>query len=69
MLSYILLNHNRKTLLNNYIDGNFNEAVHKGYKGFLELVKDFLLAYSDDKGIEKLNVAMRYVTLLLKDNE
>ena len=69
MLSYILLNPNRKTLLNNYIDANFNEAVHKGYKEFFESVKRFLLAYNDDKGIEKLNVAMRYITLLLKDNE
>ena len=59
-------NRERSDMLENYIQNCFNEPGHDKYKVFFDSLKKYLLAYSGDEGVNKLQVLMRYVELLKK---
>ena len=56
----------RSIYLDNYVDNCFNEAEHQNFRSFLKAMKNCLLIFPQDKGIDALHRILRYVDLLIK---
>lgn len=63
--SVILKNTQKKKLLGNYFDNNFNEDSHKSKKEFIESIRNFLLIENLKEPCAKLHAILRYVELLI----
>ena len=59
----------RATCLKNYVDNSFNEYGHKEFQTFFETMQNCLLAFPQDEGIEVLHRILRYVDLLIKEED